>query len=503
MSDVVVRVGGRQTKVNRAFRTDDGCEFYLREYVDVQRVDERGSVTATLERVKPGAWVYGMIELLNDHTHSMCKQRLDCLPVFYVLEILQKRATPLRLDNGSDDVDVLVLPCKLASEMTSGRLRSRERLNSTDLLLGDRPLYMPADAVVMTMRAVVGPGEATPGFDAPRRVSHFVTNVDEDFQPESGRCEIKPLYAHSSLLQAPYEHAADYLELQHVLEPPQPAAGQSQSQSLGRTSSYRVTKPKRPFDQSSDTSTSTPARSHSSLPTTKRPRGRPRKNFSVSLTDNVDTNKSDEQAVRALHELAEAVPRVSPSAASAPIVAVQPASSVAARAPPVSPKDAVSPYASSPDVPTIARPRPTTMPTTIPSSAPQQTQEPQPRPDDADVDLTDLSPTEQDTVLASERSLRAIAASYPVDLSQSTWQQYKPQLTACIVELTGLLQSGMSGSVNSGCLHFYYWRATRNVPGHGAERAKIASRTRHASSRHSTGDEHARVHQLHVAECAR
>jgi hypothetical protein len=83
--------------VNRAFRTDDGCEFYLREYVDVQRVDERGGVTATLERVKPGAWVYGMIELMNDHTHSMCKQRLDCLPVFYVLEILQKRADGVKL----------------------------------------------------------------------------------------------------------------------------------------------------------------------------------------------------------------------------------------------------------------------------------------------------------------------------------------------------------------------------------------------------------------------
>jgi hypothetical protein len=70
---------------------------------------------------------------------------------------------------------------------------------------------------------------------------------------------------------------------------------------------------------------------------------------------------------------------------------------------------------------------------TIPTSAQQQTQEPQTRPDE--VDLTDLSPTEQDTVLASERSLRAIAASYPVDLSQSTWQQYKPQLTAYAVEL--------------------------------------------------------------------
>ena len=78
------------------------------------------------------------------------------------------------------------------------------------------------------------------------------------------------------------------------------------------------------------------------------------------------------------------------------------------------------------------------MPTTsatIPSSAPQQTQEPQRRPDGVDVDLTDLSPTEQATVLESERSLRAIAASYPVDLAQNTWQQYKPQLTACIVEL--------------------------------------------------------------------
>jgi hypothetical protein len=408
MSDVVVRVGGRQTKVNRAFRTDNESEFYLREHVDVQRVDKHGSVVATLERVKPGAWVYGMIELLHDHTHSMCKQRLDCLPVFYVLEILQKRATPQRLDNGSDDVDVLVLPCKLASEVTSGRLRSRERLNTTDLLLGDRPLYMPADAIVTTMRAVVGPGEATPGFDGPRRVSHYVTNVDEDFQPEGDRCDIKPLYTHAALLQAPYEHAADYLELQHVPvppQPPQPAAGQPLL--VSRTPSYRVPKPKRPFDQSSDADTSARARTSLPSPTTKRPRGRPRK--TVSLSDSVlDTNKNDEQAqaVRALHELAEAVEIPRASVASA-----------AARAPPpVSPKDAVSPYVSSPGVP----------------SAPQ----PQPRPDDViDVVLTDLSPTEQATVLASVRSLRAIAASYPVDLSQSTWQQYKPQLTACVVEL--------------------------------------------------------------------
>jgi hypothetical protein len=193
----------------------------------------------------------------------------------------------------------------------------------------------------------------------------------------------------------------------HPLQSIVASLSSSQSQLLvSRTPSYRVPKPKRPFDQSSDTDTSALARSCSSLPTTKRPRGRPRK--TVSLSDSVlDANKNDEQAqaVRALHELADAVeiPRASVAVSSAP--------------PPVSPKDAVSPYVSSPDVP----------------SAPQ----PQPRPDDVvDVVLTDLSATEQATVLASVRSLRAIAASSnPVDLSQSTWQQYKPQLTACVVEL--------------------------------------------------------------------
>lgn len=423
MSDLVVRVGGREAKVKRAFRSDASCDFHLREYVDVMRIDANGHVIETLERVKPGMWVYGMIELLSDQTYSTCKQRLDCLPVFYVLEILQKGAAPSRLANGSDDVDVLVLPCKIARELPTGRFRSRSRFNEPDLFVGDRPLYMPADSIIATMQAVIGPGEATPGFKEPRRVSHYATNVDEDFKPEAATCEIKPLRVDSDLLTAPYEHAAQFLELQHVAPP---------------------------------------ARKRSYTPT-GRPRGRPRKHD--------DADADADEAVDALNELASASPTSVPSASlslpseirfigfdddededkdgaqKAPQTAVPLArkrsytpTPVPASAPPATRQAEAKKSRTIREVfverALAERAREAANAAPAPISPPLSSVPVSPQSDFEIWLAGNVSPEQRADMVFAEKSMREISRKATVDLSQNTWQKYKARLATGILDLT-------------------------------------------------------------------
>jgi hypothetical protein len=220
MSDVVARLGGESHRVERAFREDSGTEeFNVREFAELRRAtghDSSGAATGeeVLESIRPGMFVYGLIEELQGVPYAGCRLRLESLPVFYVLEFVE-RVSQRRLRDAADaaarslseNAEVLVLRCKRMEELTGGRLATKEQLNSSDLVLSDQPFYMPIDSIVGQMHAILGPGAPTLAYDAPRRVSHYASLVTEEFKFERGGC-IRPLLHSSDVLRSPFDDVA-------------------------------------------------------------------------------------------------------------------------------------------------------------------------------------------------------------------------------------------------------------------------------------------------------
>jgi hypothetical protein len=223
MSDVVVRLGGQSRGVERNFRDDSVSEdFNVREFIELRRVspatDAPGGGDAAgdlLEVIKPGMFVYGLIEELQGVPYTGCRLQLDRLPVFYVLEFVEKASVRRKIDadpraaSVSENAEALVLRCKPLSELRGGtlKLKTREQAYWTDLVIGDQPFYLPIDSIVTKMPAVIGLGPATPRFDTPRRVALHATLVDEELQFETGG-EIRRLTLTHSVLRPPFDDAA-------------------------------------------------------------------------------------------------------------------------------------------------------------------------------------------------------------------------------------------------------------------------------------------------------
>lgn len=203
MSDIIVSLRGEKHKVDRAFREDGDTEdFYVYESIELRRLIN-DTTAESLEIIKPGMFVYGLIDELKDSTFEQCCQRLDCLPVFYVLEFLERSSTRKAATTvlDSDDAEALVLQCKTINQIKGGTLKTREGIHKTDLVMNSDPIYVPIDSIVKRMPAIVGIGSAIYGFDKPRRVSHFA-EADENFKfDEGGR--IFPLhYGKSDVLRS-------------------------------------------------------------------------------------------------------------------------------------------------------------------------------------------------------------------------------------------------------------------------------------------------------------
>jgi hypothetical protein len=221
MSDTIVHLGGSSHRVERDFRDDSLTEqFNVREYIELRRLLPTADADAApqselLEVVKPGMFVYGMIDALLGTPYAQCREQLERLPVFYVLEFIETVAIRRALENMpraasmSENAEALVLRCKPLSELRGGtlRLKTREHAHWTDLVIGDQPFYLPIDSIVTKMPAIIGIGAVTPDFDEPRRVALYATLVDEELEFERGG-EILRLYHSNGILRPPFDDAA-------------------------------------------------------------------------------------------------------------------------------------------------------------------------------------------------------------------------------------------------------------------------------------------------------
>jgi hypothetical protein len=220
MTDLVSRLGGRSKQVDRSYREDaHENTFFLREFVDVLRVDESGAapVEKQLVRVVPGMWVLCLEDdSLENEPYEVCRKRWDRLALFFVLEIVQKGGAP-RLASGSDDADVLVLRCKPIAEIKEYLTSLPPRANATDLVVGDQPFFVPIDSLVASVSVAIGVGDPlVPSYDGLRRVSFVVINatVDLDFDGDS-EPELVPLTRSTAVLE-PTPDSQEFFKLHDV-----------------------------------------------------------------------------------------------------------------------------------------------------------------------------------------------------------------------------------------------------------------------------------------------
>jgi hypothetical protein len=211
MSDIVAKLRGASLSVKRPFRPDgEFSEFVVREAIELRRLDATGRTSTVVETIRPGMFVYGMIDELNTFTYQDCLYRRDCMPVFYVLEFLEdvtsQRAASSSAGIVSDNAEALVFACEIFRNIKKGGLKLRA-INTSDLVMSHDPYYMPIDSIVTRMDAVVGVGEATPDFRGPRRVS-MMAEANENFVFEKkGRIHL--LDASDAILRSPFNDAAE------------------------------------------------------------------------------------------------------------------------------------------------------------------------------------------------------------------------------------------------------------------------------------------------------
>jgi hypothetical protein len=223
MSDMIIKLSGDSHRVERPY---DGkiVNFIAREMAFVERVDEAAQTTKLIEVIRPGMFVYCLSDALRDATYDQCRQRLELLPVFYVLELLEKVAVAdANADAGgvgddvgvgnlrSDDAEALVLECKLFRDISGVVLKSRTMVNPTDLIMSSQPCRVPIDSIVTRMRAEIGPGSRLIVIapTLPRRVSHFA-DVDDQFRFNDGG-QIRPLTSDHNILLSPNSDNARFL----------------------------------------------------------------------------------------------------------------------------------------------------------------------------------------------------------------------------------------------------------------------------------------------------
>jgi hypothetical protein len=281
MSDIVAKLRGDSHNVMREFREDGELyDFAVREFVELRRVDKDGQTSALLEVIRPGMFVYGMIDELQSSTYDQCRLRRDCLSVFYVLEFLEnvtsQRAASSSAGIVSDHGEALVLKCDMLRNIT-GKVKSRCSANLTDLVISEDPFYISIDSIVTRMEAIIGSGEATPEFNGPRRVS-LLAHADENFLFAKGG-RIVRLLSSDPILRSPFDDAAA-----NFVIPP----------------------------------TTTPTRTKRPMPPTSKPRGRPRKAPRTDVAREEDVISSEE-APAPIAAAASPAPVVVVSAPTSPL----------------------------------------------------------------------------------------------------------------------------------------------------------------------------------------
>jgi hypothetical protein len=224
-------------------------------------------------------FVYTISDELKDQPYDVCVRRKDCMPVYYILDIVTGA------DANPEHAEMLVLQCKTYREL-GVKVHSKKKLNMTDLIIGDEPYYASADSVLMPMPAVIGPGSATHGFDGPRRVSHAALDADDDMQwPDEDSGSLLWLHKDTELLR-PSEDVSEFWWRDDA--PPgsamAAAAGTAATDNADDESMSDVVPTSPTFQQANttndaDASTSTKKRpaSTDATPPAKRKRGRPPK----------------------------------------------------------------------------------------------------------------------------------------------------------------------------------------------------------------------------------